>query len=194
MSDAVVGILLAAGSGRRFGGNKLLHPLPDGTPLVLASARRLCQALPRRLAVVADGDDEVARLLRAAGLSVVVNARAQRGVGSSIACGVRAAPDAGAWLIALGDMPYLPPPLIRQLAARLAAGAELVAPRCRGRRGHPVGFCARHAAALLALDDDQGARAILTTHAERLVTLDTDDSGVLVDIDTREALRGIAAG
>ena len=35
----IVGILLAAGAGTRFGGGKLLHPLPDGVPMGVASVR-----------------------------------------------------------------------------------------------------------------------------------------------------------
>ena len=45
-------ILLAAGRSSRFGGNKLLHPLADGTPVALAAARNLVAALPGALAVV----------------------------------------------------------------------------------------------------------------------------------------------
>ena len=37
----IAGILLAAGAARRFGTPKLLHPLPDGVPVGIASARQL---------------------------------------------------------------------------------------------------------------------------------------------------------
>ena len=42
----VVGILLAAGSGSRFGGEKLLHPLADGVAIAAHAARNLLAALP----------------------------------------------------------------------------------------------------------------------------------------------------
>ena len=38
--------------------------------------------------------------------------------------------------------------------------------------------------ALRALDGDSGARSILEQNAEQLVSIATDDAGVLVDIDT----------
>lgn len=49
--DRIVGILLAGGSARRFGADKLLHPLPDGVPIAVAAARNLAAALPRVVAV-----------------------------------------------------------------------------------------------------------------------------------------------
>ena len=52
-----VGILLAAGNSSRFGSHKLLHPLPDGTPLGVASARVMRFVLDRVVAVVRTGDD-----------------------------------------------------------------------------------------------------------------------------------------
>ncbi|MEW7996733.1 MAG: hypothetical protein AB2825_20115 [Candidatus Thiodiazotropha endolucinida] len=46
------GILLAAGAGRRFGGHKLLHPLPSGELVGVAAAHNLVTALPNTLAIV----------------------------------------------------------------------------------------------------------------------------------------------
>ncbi|MEK7877302.1 MAG: NTP transferase domain-containing protein, partial [Pseudomonadota bacterium] len=42
----ITAILLAAGSGSRFGGDKLLHPLADGTPMGVQGARNLLAAVP----------------------------------------------------------------------------------------------------------------------------------------------------
>lgn len=184
MSEAVVGILLAAGQSTRFGSNKLLHRLEDGTPVVLASARHLHSVLPRTLVVVADSDNEIARLMSDEGVEIVTNPHAACGMGSSIGCGVEASPDAKGWLVALADMPYVPEPVIAELAARLARGADLVAPVYRQRRGHPVGFSARHAAALRRLDKDAGARGVLLENADSLELVEVDSEGVLVDLDT----------
>ena len=50
--SGITGILLAAGSARRFGSNKLLHPLLTGVPIAVTAARRLLAVLPRCVAVV----------------------------------------------------------------------------------------------------------------------------------------------
>ena len=41
------GLLLAAGRSRRFGSDKLLHPLEDGMPVALASANTLRRVSPK---------------------------------------------------------------------------------------------------------------------------------------------------
>ena len=62
--SGITGILLAAGSARRFGSNKLLHPLLTGVPIAVTAARNLVAVLPRSIAVVRPGADELAALLR----------------------------------------------------------------------------------------------------------------------------------
>lgn len=180
-----VGLLLAAGQGRRFGGNKLLYPLDNGTPMVLASARPLRAVLSETIAVVDNTDGEVARLLAQAGLQVVCNPQARKGVGTSIACGVAASRHAGGWVIALGDMPFIPQTIVHAVVAALAGGADIVAPVNQGQRGHPVGFSARYAEALMNLRADEGARGLIAAHRDSLELIEVDVRGVLLDIDRR---------
>ena len=179
----VVGILLAAGRSERFGMPKLLHPLPDGTPLAVAAARGLVLALPRTLAVVRPGDTELIEQLSALGLTVVENPLHPEGMGTSIAAGIRAGEGAFGWLIALADMPWVRPATIRALADGLEAGASIIAPEHHGRRGHPVGFASGWGKALGELRGDSGARGLIAAAGDRLTRLPTDDSGVLRDVD-----------
>lgn len=180
----VTGILLAAGCSRRFGSNKMLAPLADGTPLAVAAASTLITAVPESIAVVRPGDDELAALLAEKGFRIVECADAQWGMGHSLAAGVAAASRADAWLLALADMPSIKIATITGLVAHLHAGAVLVAPFHAGRRGHPVGFTAGFGAELLSLTGDSGARELLVHHASSLTCLNVDDPGVLIDVDT----------
>jgi molybdenum cofactor cytidylyltransferase len=109
---------------------------------------------------------------------------AELGMGASLACGVLGALEADAWLIALADMPYVPPAAIAALTARLQAGAPLVAPTYQGQRGHPVGFSYAFYPELAALTRDHGARHLLDQHAEQLRLIAVDEPGILRDIDT----------
>lgn len=183
MSGLPVGILLAAGQSQRFGSNKLLYPVIDNTPMLLISARTLTSVLPDTVAVISQQLQPCADQLEQLGMRVVLNTNAQQGIGSSIACGVRASQFATAWLIALADMPYIRAATIQQLADRLQASADIVAPVFENQRGHPVGFGQRYQDELMALNDDVGARDIIASHLSQLELVPTDDGGVLRDID-----------
>lgn len=178
----IAGVLLAAGSGTRFGGHKLLARLPDGKTIGVAAAHHLIHALPDSVAVLRHGDDVLAALLVSTGLRIVINPDADAGMGASLACGV-AAVEADGWVIALADMPAIRPATIQAVVAALVRGAALAAPVYRGQRGHPIGFARRFQPALTALDGDSGGRDILAHHAQELQLIEVDDPGVLFDID-----------
>lgn len=181
----ITGILLAAGAGRRFGPDtqKLLATLPDGRCVIEAAAANLRAACGHVIAV-ARRDSQLLETLRAAGCEVVINERADEGMGTSIAAGVAASAEAGGWLIALGDMPAIQPATIRAILGERPAEDVIVMPAFNGRRGHPVRFARCHGAALGALEGDRGARSVVERYAQHLVILETTDPGVLADIDT----------
>lgn len=179
----IVGVLLAAGAGTRFGGGKLLHRLPDGTPIAVAAAISLRPACERLVAVVRPGDDELAGLLAHAGCEIIVCEEAANGMGHSLATGVKASTGASAWLVALADMPFIDTASHQAVAACLHAGASFAATQFHGTRGHPVGFSAAWFSQLAALTGDQGARAILGQHSQHVMLCSVDDAGVLRDID-----------
>ena len=184
----IVGVLLAAGAASRFGGNKLLQVLPDGMPMGVAAARNLLQGVDQAIAVVRAGDNELARLLRAAGMRVEVCESAAQGMGESLAHGVCSSRDAAGWLVALADMPYIQGETIRDVARLIEAGAAIAAPVHGGKRGHPVGFSRDFFDALSRLDGDCGARELLAKNSAYIRLLSCDDPGVLADIDTPQDL------
>lgn len=214
----IAGILLAAGRGSRFGGDKLLAKLPAathlaaaGTPIGVASARHLeagmragavhggdpCTGAPgwqtMTLAVVRAGDTALAQFLAGEVGRVVTCPEADDGMGASLASGVTAAAAADGWVVALADMPWIAPSTIASIAAAIANGAPIAAPVYAGRRGHPVGFASRYRDALQALSGDEGARRIVDDDRERLVLVAVDDPGIARDVDDRSQLAAGAA-
>jgi molybdenum cofactor cytidylyltransferase len=179
----LVGILLAGGTGSRFGSAKLVHPLADGVAIAAHAARNLLAAIPDVISVVRWGDFPLYEMLEQEGCEVLMSQDAVRGMGASLAHGVSRMKDADGWVVTLADMPNVSPETIRGVAAALADGALIAAPVCEGRRGHPVGFGAPLREELTALDGDEGARRILEKHAASVRLIDCDDRGVLYDID-----------
>ena len=180
----IVGILLAAGSGSRFGGGKLVHSLPHGTSIGVASLRNLRQVLGRTLAVVRDGDDALRKLLEAEGITVHICPDAQLGIARSLVCGIDASRDADGWVIALGDMPFVLPRTINAVVERILQTGRIAIPAYRGQRGHPVAFGRRYLDELLKIQGDEGARSVIGRHPRDVDIVDCDDRGILRDIDT----------
>ena len=179
----IVGILLAAGSSKRFGADKRLHPLSDGTPMALASARRLAEACSRTIVVIRPGDTALTSLLAAERIETVVCNEAEKGMGHSLSRGIAASAGADGWLVALADMPYIEPASYHAVLGALRNGASLARPAYKGKVGHPVGFSANHLADLLALTGDQGGKTILDAHRNDLYLCPVEDPGILKDID-----------
>jgi molybdenum cofactor cytidylyltransferase len=182
--DPIVGVLLAAGSASRFGGGKLLAPLEDGTLLGVRALINLAACVDHVVAVVRPDDDGLARALADHGARVTVCAYAANGMGQSLAWAIRATPLAKAWVVALADMPWIRNTTLQRIVDALEGGAVLVAPSHQGARGHPVGFARRYFGELATLADDEGAKEVVRRHAEELHLIETDDPGVLRDVDT----------
>ncbi|WP_018412795.1 nucleotidyltransferase family protein [Methyloversatilis thermotolerans] len=179
------GILLAAGYGRRFDpsgrSSKLLAALADGRSVAWHAARALCSALPGSIAVIRPGHAALAEVLRDAGCRVLESHDAERGMGSALAHAVRETAGADGWLVALADMPWLPPDTIARVARAIDHPLRLAAAFHDGRRGHPAAFGAAWYPLLSELDGDQGARSLLAGH--EVVCVDSPDDGVLRDVD-----------
>ena len=202
----VVGVLLAAGRGERFGGGKLLArarsdpklpadaragsegAVPPLEAVGVLACRNLQAVVPEVVAVVRPDDGALAAALSAAGARIVRCANADDGMGASLACGVRSTKDATGWIVALGDMPWIEPATIARVVAAIADGAVVAAPFYDGRRGHPVGFGAACFARLAALTGDDGAKSVVVSCGDDLVRIDVDDAGTLRDVDRRSDL------
>ena len=184
-------VVLAAGSGARFGGGKLLAPFGSG--VLLDAALAAAFAAPVRSVTVVTGADAeaVAAATRAFDPRArIVHAAAHaEGMGASLRTGIASLPpDTAAAFVFLGDMPRVPHGVLTPMAAALANGALAVAPTFQGRRGNPVLLRRDLFPALLALKGDEGARRILQGLGERLAFVEAPDAGVLFDVDERADL------
>lgn len=191
----IVGILLAAGAARRFGSDKLLARLPDGRTVAGASAAAMVAALGQVMAVIRPDNLALGRDLAAAGCRVTHCPAADEGMGASLACGVAAVPDATGWVVGLADMPAISRDTIAQVGDKLLGCDEgIVAPAYHGTRGHPVGFGRAYGDALRALGGDAGARSIVQSNRRHLSVFETEDPGILLDVDRPSDLCRVGGG
>ena len=190
----ITGLLLAAGAGQRFGGNKLAARLSSGEAVALRTATRLAPAVDNLLVIVRSGQIETKRLLDEAGFITVPCADAALGMAHTLACGLRASADSSAWLIGLADMPMIRTDTVMQLVAAYRESGAIIVPRRAGQSGHPVIFPARYGPELLDLRGDHGAKAVLNAHVADIHYVDTDDDGVRRDIDTPADLAALESG
>jgi len=179
-------VVLAAGSGSRFGGGKLLAPYGDG--VLLGAALAAAFAAPVRTVTVVTGAEAegvaAAALAFNPAVRIVHAAEHAEGMGASLRTAVAALPaDTAGVFVFLGDMPRVPVQLLPRLAAALAQGAPAAAPMFQGRRGNPVLLGRALFPDLLRLTGDAGARSVLQGLGDRLVQVEAPDDGVLFDVD-----------
>ncbi|WDI30463.1 nucleotidyltransferase family protein [Hyphococcus flavus] len=188
-------IVVAAGLSSRFGPENKLFAEVAGAPLLKHALASIERAQIGNIIVVINEDSRRMRRLCAVASSIVVNSAPEQGLGTSIALGASALSDETQGVfICLGDMPLVPGFMFQELAqkASLDSQADAVAPFCKGRRGHPVLFHPRHISSLRTLKGDKGARPLVEENNFIMRKLETDEEGVLIDVDTPASLRSAA--
>lgn len=186
-------IVLAAGKGSRFLGadHKLAQRLGSATVLATTLRTAVTTQLPVVVVTTAAFAEVARRSVAARDVIVLPEVGAPGveslglGMGTSIAAGVAARPDAGGWVILPGDMPMVQAATLHAVADQLDHHAVVYAQH-HGRRGHPVGFGAELYSELAALNGDEGARRLVARYPA--FGVEVDDPGVLIDVDTEADL------
>ncbi|HLZ64930.1 MAG TPA: molybdopterin-binding/glycosyltransferase family 2 protein [Aliidongia sp.] len=188
----IAALVLAAGQSRRMGAdNKLLIPL-DGKPMVRHVVERVLASAARPVTIVLGHEGDAVRAALA-GLDVgfALNPDYADGLSGSLKTGLAAVPDgADGAIVCLGDMPDVSAELIDRLIAGFnpVEGRAILAPVRGGRRGNPVLWARRFFGELMALSGDTGAKHLIGNYGEFLTEIEAVDDGVLIDLDTPEAL------
>jgi molybdenum cofactor cytidylyltransferase len=192
---AVYAVVLAAGRGERFGGDKLLAPW-RGRPLLWHALARIRHAMDQGLlvrgcVVIRPHARLLEELVREAGLMPVVNPTPSSGLGSSIRAGLEwatqhAGAGSAAAAIVLGDQPVVPPEVLAALIGAWNSRKGLVLrPRYAGapdEPGHPTVIDRSLWPLANELTGEAGLGPLLVAHGISILSLDVP--GCNPDVDT----------
>ena len=196
MTEAVAGLLLAAGAGRRMGGPKALLRDRHGQPFLHRAVGSLLHGGCGSVTVVLGAAADRARALLQEGgwsqdtpVDAVLAEDWDEGMGASLRTGLAAlmdrSPDRA--LVSLVDLPDVDAAVVRRVLGVDSGPRALVRAAYGGRPGHPVLIGRRHWAGVAsAARGDQGARGYLDTHHATLC--ECGDLATGRDVDRPEDL------
>lgn len=185
-------IILAAGDSTRMGRPKALLPDAEGRPFVARLVRTFGAAGVRDVIVVTGSlhaaiADALAADQPAIAPTLVNNPQPALGQVSSLWMGLDAAarPGVEGILMTLVDIPLVRASTIQSVIdAWTRSRAPIVRPAIGDRHGHPVLFDRSVFDALRHAPITEGARAVVHANADRIVNVQVDDEGCLLDVDT----------
>jgi len=196
MSDTAA-IVLAAGLSRRIGAaNKLLMPI--GETALLRGVVVACAAVTDHPVTVVTGHqaDAIEAILQDLAVRFAHNSRFEEGQMTSVDQGLRQAPQADSYLVALGDQPRITARCLQQLlsAHHADAGERITVPIVHGQRGNPIVVPAAQRARMLADPMNLGCRKLTRTAPEIVHPYITTNESFVLDIDTADDLARIQKG
>jgi molybdenum cofactor cytidylyltransferase len=177
--------ILSAGESLRMGSPKALLPYRGKTFLAHLMEVTRHPRITSRIVVLGAGADEIAKHVPPT-VAIVRNENWHAGQISSIQAAVRAARirEAAGLLVAPVDHPLISAALIARLVEAFdSTSAPVILPVFRGRRGHPVMFRGAAFAELLEAPADVGARAVVWAHAGDLLEIETEEEGVVMNLN-----------
>jgi molybdenum cofactor cytidylyltransferase len=183
---------MAAGDGKRFGGNKL-DAMIDGKSLI---AHALSQIPVQEFykVVVVTQYPEIMEAAKKQGHIVCVNDKPEDGLSYTIKIGMCALTDAAALMFLVADQPLLTRQSVQNaLMLYRRYPDKIVVMEHESTRGNPCIFPKVYFQELLSLTDDHGGRSVIEAHEDALLAYTVNDARELRDVDTRESLQAIKA-
>mgnify|MGYP001547400661 FL=1 len=196
-SESLAVVLLAAGGSTRLGQPKQLVPV-DGEALVLRTARSLLHLKPAVMLVVTGCEsDRVKEQLAGLPLQIVHNTGWKKGMGASIACGVKSLPEGiegvlimlcDQWRVDLDD-------LKRLIEAWDTDISDMVCAKWKSRKATvfspPAIFPGRLFHELKNLTGDRGAKRIIEEFKGKTTFVEMENAAF--DLDEKDDLKGLSS-
>ena len=190
MKDRFGIVILAAGAGTRFGGNKL-SALVRSRPLYEHTLERM-QAFGSFPAFLVTGSEEIAAAAERMGITPVWNHEPERGISHSLILGLKSAidcrPELEGVLFSVCDQPGLRASTLQCIFnTGMRHPGSIVCAGSGRRTGNPVLWDRKYFQELFNLTGDEGGRQVMRRHEESLRIVQADPEE-LKDIDRKEDL------
>ncbi len=181
-------VILAAGSSRRMGSQKLLLPFGKSTIIETVIDNVLSSSIDHAMVVLGANQEKIQDTIRNLPVQFCHNKEHDSGMLSSVICGIRSLPaDAVSALIYLGDQPDIPPAVTNSVIdAYKEELVGIVIPVHANRRGHPLLVDMKYRKEIESLNLEEGLRSLRHHFPDDVMEVEVDEPGILVDIDTRE--------
>lgn len=186
---AVACVVLAAGSSRRMGKDKLSLKIGEKTLLERAVGAALSSPVSEVIVVTRPDEGAAKDLPQGWPVKIIVNPYHREGMSSSLKAGlVAVSPRTQSIIFALGDQPFVSAKVYELLIEAYCRDMKLVTvPFYQGKRGNPVLIDRRAWPLLMEVEGDAGGRQILPlVPKEEIAAVEVGDPGILTDIDTEE--------
>ncbi|HEY0510981.1 MAG TPA: nucleotidyltransferase family protein [Thermoanaerobaculia bacterium] len=192
----VAGILLAAGTSSRMGGNKLLFELEGESVLRRTARRALAAGLSPLVVVLGHESDRAFREIEDLPLQWTLNPFYEQGINSSLKSGVLAVRglEARAAMVMLADMPFVTTEMIAAMIARYReTAAPLVISDYEGVNAPPMVYDRSLFLELLAMEGEGCGRQVVKRHKDEAEVLPWPASA-LQDLDVPEDYARVRKG
>ena len=182
-------LLLAAGAGKRFGGDKL-SAVVDGQPMFVRAMDVIDAQTDVAHRIVVTGQPSILSEGKLRGWDVVINENPEKGISWSIRLGMeqmlKEVPDLDGILFMVCDQPWLTKETVGRMLTQFEKG--ILSLSYNGCSGNPVVFSKDYFEELMTLEGDVGGRQVMNRHKAEIYYLEIFNEKELRDVDRREEL------
>ena len=179
-------IILAAGESKRMTNPKPLLTFGDHTFLEQIISVLKLSNVDRITVVLGAQAETVKKSIELSETNIVINKDYSKGQLSSLIVAIEYTPkETEAILVCLVDMPFITKEVVDEIISKFKqTNSPIIVPVYNKKRGHPVLFSKSLFNELTNAPQEQGARYVLYSNEEKILELDTPESGILVGINT----------
>jgi molybdenum cofactor cytidylyltransferase len=185
--------ILAAGESRRMGSPKALATFQGQTFVQHLIEATRHPRIGMVCVVLGAGAEKLRQQLGLGHSQAVINENWPQGQLSSIQAAIRSLPEGIEGLVLCPvDHPLISREVVGALLREFdSRGKQIVLPKYRGKRGHPVIFAASLFSELLSASPEIGARQVVWAHADDVLEVETNEEGVLLNLNDPESLKRV---